>query len=150
MTPQFDVKERPENLDIRVEIEPSSDPTNFSVSLIDESNGKAWDFGSEVGGDDSRSADFKVSRVAPGRYYLRIEPSFDPSDIKPDRGASVSYRVQVLEGGIAWWPFLVAAILLLIPPVIVSIRSVGFESARWQESDYASSGSGSSSDSEDE
>jgi len=41
--------------------------------------------------------------------------------------------------------FLIAALLLLLPPVFLAFRSMGFEQARWRESDYppaASSGRG--------
>jgi len=135
VTSDFQVRGRPENLDIRVEAESNSDPTVFAVSLIAEDSGQAWDFGSEVGGDSPHSTDFRVARVAPGNYYLRVEPSFDPEDIPSDRGAGVSYRILVLEGGISWWPFLIAFFLLLIPPILTTQRSVAFESARWQEAD---------------
>ena len=33
--------------------------------------------------------------------------------------------------------FLIAAVLLLIPPILKSVRSGRFEAARWRESDYA-------------
>jgi hypothetical protein len=36
--------------------------------------------------------------------------------------------------------FWIAALLLLLPAIFTTVRSVKFESQRWQESDYASSG----------
>jgi hypothetical protein len=135
VTPNFQVQGRPENLDIEITADSGSDPAQFSVSLVSEDSGQAWDFGSEVGGDAPNSADFRVARVAPGNYYLRVEPSFDPSDLPPDRGAQVSYRVRVSAGGISWWPFLVGFVLLLVPPIVSTIRRYSFETARWQEAD---------------
>jgi hypothetical protein len=35
----------------------------------------------------------------------------------------------------------IAALLLVVPPVFVSLRSASFEGSRWSESDHASSGS---------
>jgi hypothetical protein len=150
VTSDFQVRGRPENLDIRVEAESGSDPAIFAVSVIAEDSGQAWDFGSEIGGDSPNSADFKVARAAPGNYYLRVEPSFDPDDLPPDHGASVSYRIRVIEGGISWWPFLIAFGLLLIPPISTTMRRYSFESARWQESDHGSLLATSVSSSEDD
>ena len=35
--------------------------------------------------------------------------------------------------------FWIAAVLLLIPPIFITVRAASFESARWRESDYAPS-----------
>jgi hypothetical protein len=35
--------------------------------------------------------------------------------------------------------FWIAAVLLLIPPIVTTVRAAGFEAARWRESDYAPS-----------
>jgi hypothetical protein len=43
--------------------------------------------------------------------------------------------------------FFIGCLLLLIPPVVTTIRSAAFETKRWSESDYA--GSSGSEDSED-
>jgi hypothetical protein len=41
--------------------------------------------------------------------------------------------------------YLIALLLLALPPAAIAIRAASMESARWKESDYASSESGPTS-----
>jgi hypothetical protein len=52
---------------------------------------------------------------------------------------SVHYEIVVRRDVPSHTFFWIAALLLLIPPIFLTIRSASFEAARWRESDYAPS-----------
>ncbi|HET7231847.1 MAG TPA: DUF4178 domain-containing protein [Longimicrobium sp.] len=110
----------------------------FDFALAD-SAGHTTQFGGEVsryeGVEDgerwtegSPSRTVKVPSVPPGRYWLRVEPQGD----KP-----FSYEVTVRRDVPSGWMYLVAALLLMLPPALTLVRGGMFEAARWAESDYA-------------
>ena len=155
VTPIFELKGHTSNVELEVATDLGNNWAYFAFALINESTGEAYDFGREVSrysGSDSDGAWSEgsskdtavIPSVPPGRYYLRVEPETEAS------ASSVNYSISLRRDvpTIAW--FAVALLLLLIPPIAVWFRSVRFETARWQESDYAaassSGGSGSGDD----
>jgi hypothetical protein len=60
------------------------------------------------------------------------------------------YQIRVRRDVTTWAYFWIAFVLLLIPPILITIRSASFETARWAESDVGGSSSGSDSDSGDD
>ena len=50
---------------------------------------------------------------------------------------SMSYELTIRRDVPTNTFFWIAAVLLLIPPIFITVRAAGFESARWRESDYA-------------
>ena len=86
--------------------------------------------------------------VPPGRYYLRVAP-----EREPQRAAvRLPIRSSVKRDVPRVWPFLLAIVLLAIPPVLAYFRELGFEYARWRESDHpwSNESSDDDSDSDDE
>jgi hypothetical protein len=82
-----------------------------------------------------------VPSVPSGHYYLRVEPEMDAN------AAGVTYSISLRRDVPTWSYFLIAALLLLVPPIFLTFRSTGFEQARWRESDYPPAvSSGSSGD----
>jgi len=75
--------------------------------------------------------------VPSGQYYLRVEPETD--DKSP---SSFRYELEVRRNVANFTFFGIAALLLLVPPIIATVRRAGFETARWRESDYAPQSSG--------
>ncbi len=157
VTPVFELKGRPSNVRIRVETNLENDWAAFGFALINEQTGEGFDLGSEVSyyhGVDSdgswseggRSAGATIPSVPAGRYYLRIEPDMNKED-----GAvhSVRYDVSVRRDVPSDSYFWFAGLLLLLPPIFVSMRAAGFEKARWQESSFASDSQTSSDDEEE-
>jgi uncharacterized protein DUF4178 len=116
----------------------------LNYALINQDTGQAWDFGREVSyysgydsdgswSEGSQKDSVIVPSVPPGRYYLRIEPEADPRH--PAITYSVSVKRDVPVAGFYGIGFLV----LLIPPIFITWRSVAFERARWSESDHVPS-----------
>jgi hypothetical protein len=60
----------------------------------------------------------------------------------------MNYSITVRRDVTIYWIFLIALVLLAIPPAFASFRRWGFESSRWQESDYAPSDDDSDGDDE--
>ncbi|HKP74036.1 MAG TPA: DUF4178 domain-containing protein [Longimicrobiaceae bacterium] len=109
----------------------------FDLVLAD-SAGHATRFGKELsfyegvdGGEHwtegSIRGSARVSSVPPGRYWLSIDADGD----KP-----YQYEVEVRRDVPNPAMYLIAALLLLLPPGILSLRHAMFERARWAESDY--------------
>lgn len=143
VTPEFDVPAGPSNLEIDIETDLSNNWTYFNLALIEARTGEAFDFGEEVSyysGRDSDGAwsegsqrgEVMLPQVPAGRYYLRIEPETDATARTP-----VHYTIRLLRDVPVLWPYVVALGLLVIPPVLVTIRAMGFEGRRWAESDDA-------------
>ena len=150
VTDYFELKGRTSNVELSTRTDLSNNWAYFNYALINADTGQAFDFGREVSyyfGSDSDGAWTEGSRkdtamvpaVPSGRYYLRVEPEMEAN------AAMVGYDIAVKRDVPSMSYFLIAALLLLVPPVFLAFRSMGFEQARWRESDYppaASSGGG--------
>jgi Domain of unknown function (DUF4178) len=148
VTPVFELKGRPTNVEISTRTDLSNNWTYFNYALVNEETGQAYDFGREVSYYSGRDSDGNwtegssgdtatLPNVPAGRYYLRVEPEMAPNS------SSVDYDIRVRRDvPRASWFWLVA-ILLLIPPLWTTFRRISFESQRWRESDYAPAGGGS-------
>ena len=73
----------------------------------------------------------RLPPVAPGRWFLRIDAE------GPTTSGRIPYRVTVRRDVPGVLPFVLALVLLLVPPAVVGARSASFEVKRWAESDYA-------------
>ena len=141
VTPVFELAGRTSNVEVRLDTDLTNDWAYFNLALINDDTGEGFDFGREVsyyssGGETegSRSNRVFLPSIPSGRYYLRVEPEINA------RSAGVIYDLVVRRDVPNYSFFWIAALLLLIPPIFVSIRAAGFESARWRESDYAPGG----------
>lgn len=149
VTDIFDLNGRTAGLELRINTDLNNDWAYFNLALINATTGAAYDFGREVSyyyGADSdgswseggKNDDVIIPSVPPGRYYLRVEPEMD----KAKKGInSVNYEIILTSGAVAYSFFWIAALLLLIPPILYGLRAHGFERARWAESDYPMGGS---------
>jgi hypothetical protein len=72
-----------------------------------------------------------VPGVPPGRYWLRVEPEGE----RP-----YAYQVRLRRDVPNGWMYVVAALLLLVPPAWIGFRRAAFETARWAESDHPAGG----------
>jgi len=128
-----------------VEVATSADVRNnwiyLNYALINQDSGQAWDFAREVSlysGYDSdgywseggQHDSVVVPSVPPGHYYLRIEPEADP------RHPTIVYTVDVRRDVPVHGFYAIGLLALLVPPVLLTWRSMSFERARWSESDH--------------
>ncbi|HSU13574.1 DUF4178 domain-containing protein [Longimicrobium sp.] len=129
---------RTSNVEVDVEAVLNNSWAYFDLSLAD-SAGQATQFGKEVSyyqgvedgerwSEGSPRGSVRVPSVPPGRYWLRVEPQGE---------LPYSYEVKVRRDVPMGWMYLVAALLLLLPPGLATLRSGLFETQRWAESDYA-------------
>jgi hypothetical protein len=115
----------------------------FGFALINDQTGQTFDFAREVsyyhdsdGSEGSRNNSVIVPSVPSGQYYLRVEPEMA-------RGSPfVAYDLTLRRNVPNYGFFGIAALLLIIPPLLTTIRKGSFEAARWRESDYAPRSSG--------
>jgi hypothetical protein len=148
VTPTFEIGGRRSNVEIETRTSLDNQWIFINYALINDETGQAWDFGREISyyyGRDSdgpwtegsRNDSATLSSIPSGRYYLRVEPESSP-DAGP-QPSPIRYRIIVRRDVTSYWMFTVGLVLLLIPPVLVTIRHFKFESARWAESGYAPS-----------
>ena len=117
--------------------------TYFNFALINSETGDALDFGREVSyysGVDSdgrwtEGSATDVARlpsVAAGTYYLRVEP-----EGQGGVGPPVNYALKIRRDVPSPLFYILAVCVLLVPPILVTLRAASFEAKRWQESDFA-------------
>ena len=151
VTNVFELRGRTSDVEVSIRTDVNNNWAYFALALIDDQTGQAFDFGREVSyyyGSDSDGAWSEGGRtdralipsVPSGRYYLRVEPEMDPA------ASGITYEIAVRRDVPAMGFFWIAALLIAIPPVFVTFRSLGFEQARWRESDYPSSTAAKSGD----
>ena len=143
VTPIFAIGGRTSNVEVRIDSDVSNNWAFFNLALINDETGTAYDFGREVSyyyGRDSdgswsegaRSDVSYVPTVPSGRYYLRVQPEGD-AQYRGLIGYTLRLRRDVPRPSF----YLIALLILAVPPVIAAARSWSFESARWKESDHA-------------
>ena len=144
VTPSFQLTGRDSNVELGIKTNLDNNWAYFSFALINEQTGQAFDFAREVsyyhdsdGTEGSRNNSVIIPSVPSGQYYLRVEPETD--DKSP---SSFRYELEVRRNVANFTFFGIAALLLLVPPIIATVRRAGFETARWRESDYAPQSSG--------
>ena len=144
VTRTFDLKGRTSDVELSIRTNLANNWAYFHFALINAGTGEAYDFGREVSYYSGRDSDGSwteggpsdsalVPTVPSGTYYLLIEPETDPKSLP------IQYSIELRRDVPAFSYFWIAALLLLIPPIITTFRSLKFESARWSESDYAPS-----------
>jgi hypothetical protein len=142
VTPTFTVP-RESNLEVAISTNLSNNWLYFNLALINADTGDALDFGREVsyytGTDsDGRWTEGNVRDkatlppVAAGTYYLRVEPESAGQSSPP-----VRYSIVVRRDVPTLVLYLLAIGVLILPPIVVTLRSASFEGRRWQESDFS-------------
>jgi hypothetical protein len=155
VTPSFELGGRSGNVVVETEADLSNQWLFVDYALVNEATGQAYDFGREVGYYSGRDSDgdwtegskrdrARIGDVPGGRYFLRVEPSGDAGP-----GRSFEWRVRVRRDVPNPLYYALGFLALLIPPVLGTLRSHGFETRRWAESDHAPVASGDD-DEEDE
>lgn len=149
------------NVEVEIRTDLDNNWAYFNLALLREDGAQGFDFGREISyyhgrdsdgswSEGSRKDSALLARVPAGAYYLRIEPEMDPqASARSPSGMSMNYEIIVKNDVPRFWILLLALPLLLIAPLMHSFRAIGFETARWSESDYGVA-LGSSSEDDDE
>jgi hypothetical protein len=141
----FDVTGRG-NLKVEISSAVSNAWVFFDAALIDEDTGDVQQFGIENAyyhGSDSdgawtegsQSGAAHLGSVPPGRYTLRLAPSWDGP-----RPPVSTASVRVVRATPRLYQFVLAFLALLIRPALLFLSRAGHETLRWSESDHASTG----------
>jgi hypothetical protein len=138
VTPAFQLKGRESNVELSIRTDLENNWAYFSFALINDQTGQTFDFSREVsyyhdsdGSEGSRNNSVIVPGVPSGQYYLRVEPEMQTGS------TFMRYELQLRRNVPNYAFFGIAALLLLIPPILTTFRRGSFEAARWRESDYA-------------
>ena len=147
VTEVFDFEGRPDDAEITIHTNLHNNWAYFNMALINNDTEHAYNFGREVSYYEGRDSDghwseghandsVVVPSIPPGHYYLRVEPEMD------SKATPMVYQIWVRRGVPVGAFFWIAAVLLILPAIVISWRSMKFEGQRWSESDYAGSSSG--------
>jgi Domain of unknown function (DUF4178) len=141
VTDTFELTGRTSSVEVTTSAPVKNNWIYLNYALINQDTGQAWDFGREVSfysgydsdgswSEGSQTDSVIVPSVPPGHYYLRIEPEADP------RHPPITYSVSVKRDVPVIGFYAIGFLVLLIPPIVLTLRSVSFERARWSESDH--------------
>jgi ribosomal protein S27E len=154
VTPVFELDGRA----TAVEIETTANLDNqwmfVGYALVNDDTGQAFEFARDLsyyhGYEDGESwtegspiDTVTLPTIPAGRYFLRIEPEGDRT------APPVQYRVRVLRDVSTSLWYIIALVLIAVPPILASWRASMFEYRRWQESDHGSGGSSEDKDDDD-
>jgi hypothetical protein len=145
----------PGNLEVKVHSAVSNSWLYLDGALINEETGgldefdleTSYYFGSDSDGawtEGSMDARTYIASVPPGRYILRLGPQWEAGRKPPTFDVRVRSRVPRL------YQLVLALLVLFLWPILVSWRSMRFESQRWSESDHAWSSGGDDDDDDDD
>lgn len=150
-SPQFQIEGNgPQNVEIAASTNLSDDWLYLGVLLVNAVSGDAYIGGRLLETESSNSTireSVTFAQIPPGRYYLRVEPEMDKASPTLRYGRAV-YDVEVWRDVPHYLLFWLAVPMMALPAIFATFRKAAFETARWQESDHASSDS-SSSESDD-
>lgn len=143
VTDTFEVKGHPSNVEISINTDLQNAWAYFNLALINEATGQGYDFGREVSYYSGRDSDgawteggrknsVTIPAVEPGRYYLRVEPEMAQD------ARSMVYTLDIKRSVPSASFFIIALVLLAVPPVLATWRGAKFEIRRWSQSRYAS------------
>jgi hypothetical protein len=141
VTPIFDIPKNKGNVEITIDTDLDQDWKFFNIALLQESGGRGFEIGREVGyyhgfedgeswSEGSRSDRAIIASVPGGKYYLRV-------DTEGGAGGNFNYGITVRRDVPRYFPFIAAFVLLIVPPLLVWGMHQSFETKRWAESDHA-------------
>jgi hypothetical protein len=158
VTPIFDLGGRTSPVSIETTTTLDNQWLFVGYALVNDDTGQVYELGRDVSyyhgiedgeawSEGSRNDSVTLPEIPSGRYFLRIEPEGERFQVVGQPGARpVTYHVSVVRDVPTSIWLLLALVLLVLPPIAVSMRAAAFEGRRWQESDHASGSSGGDDD----
>jgi DNA-directed RNA polymerase subunit RPC12/RpoP len=134
-----------DNLAVEAQTDVNNGWLYVGADLVNENTGELVSFdlplefysGVEDGShwtEGTRNRSIHLARPSPGSYVLRLSTEWEVSKPPP------MLRVIIREGVFRWPYFLLALIAISILPFFAIIRRVAFETERWKDSSFSSSG----------
>jgi ribosomal protein S27E len=153
-TKTFQLDKGARSLVLRNETNLDNNWLGLGLTLVEQKSGRAWTAQSEVaywhGVDDGESwsegdktRELVFSDLPAGTYYFVMDP-----EISTEKPVSVANRIKVIRDQAAWSSFFFLLIFLGLFPMFSRYRMNAFESERWKNADYSSSGTSTSDDSD--
>ena len=141
VTPIFELDGRPSAVEIETATNLDNQWMFVGYALVNDETGQAFEVARDVsyyhGFEDGESwtegsptDTVELPSVPAGRYFLRIETEGERT------APPIRYRVRVVRDVPTSLWFLVALVLIVIPPILAWRRAAMFERRRWQESDH--------------
>jgi hypothetical protein len=130
-TGAFDVKEAENGLTVEVKANDSDAPA-LQAAFVDRASSRTIPLALiEQGPKSSGWRDrYRSGTLPPGSWSVRLEP--ETQELKLPGSYEIKVRREAKGAGWIWF----ALIILLIPPVVTTLKASSFESQRWSESDY--------------
>lgn len=151
-TQTFQLDSAARNLVLRHDTDLDNNWLGLGLTLVEKNSGRAWTAQSDVAywhgsdggeswseGDKTRELEFRD--LPAGTYYFVIDP-----EISAEKPVAVADRVKVIRDQAAWSNFFFLLIVLAAFPLFSRYRMTAFESERWKNADFLSSGADFGSD----
>ena len=153
LTETLNIK-RTGNVEVSVDAPTDNTWVGVQASLINQASGEVWSInvlsdyfhgvdGGESWSEGARSRDRYISHVPAGDYVLRIEPEYEVGKNPP------YYDLRVRSGVPRFYRFFWVLFFLSLAPIVYFFKKIGFETARWAESDFSATASSDDSSSDD-
>jgi hypothetical protein len=130
-TNAFDVKDAENGLTVEVKANDSDAPA-LQAAFVDRSSSRTIPLSLiEQGPKSSGWRDrYRSGTLPPGSWSVRLEP--ETQELKLSGSYEIKVRREAKGAGWIWF----ALIILLIPPVVTTLKASSFETSRWSDSDY--------------
>jgi ribosomal protein S27E len=145
-TQSFKLDSDARNLVLRHDTDLDNNWLGLGLTLVEKKGGRAWVAQSDVAywhgsdggeswseGDKTRELVFRD--LPAGEYYFIIDP-----EISAEKPVAVADRVKVMRDQAAWSNFFFLLIFLVAMPLFSRYRMQAFETERWKDADFLSSG----------
>jgi hypothetical protein len=155
-TQTFQLDRPARNLVLRHDTDLDNNWLGLNMTLVEKNSGKAWLAQSDVaywhgsdGGESwsegDRTRELVFRDLPAGSYYFVIDP-----EISAEKPVAVADRIKVMRDQAAWSNFFFLLVFLAGLPMFSRYRVSAFESERWKDADFLSSGADFGSDDSDD
>ena len=145
-TQTFQLASDARNIVLRHDTDLDNNWLGLGLTLVEKNSGRAWVAQSDVaywhgsdGGESwsegDRTRELVFRDLPAGTYYFVVDP-----EISAEKPVAVADRVRVIRDQAAWSNFFFLLIFLAGLPLFSRYRMNAFESERWKNADFLSSG----------
>lgn len=155
-TNSFRLDKPARNIVLRHDTDLDNNWLGLGLTLIEKTSGRAWVAQSDVaywhgsdGGESwsegDRTRELVFRDLPAGTYYFVIDP-----EISAEKPVAVADRIKVIRDQAAWSNFFLLLVFLAALPMFSRYRVSAFETKRWENADFLSSGGDFGSDNSDD